>query len=125
MSTLNVANISDGTDTVETGYVVNGSAKAWSRVTYSGGTPSLGSNSLNFSSISDTETGGWTVNFTNSMDNTDYTVSGVVTNDRVGLLASDTASAYTTTQKKMLIQDSRDATQNDWDSTITAHGDLA
>ena len=29
MSTLNVSNISDGTDTVETGYVVNGSAKAW------------------------------------------------------------------------------------------------
>jgi hypothetical protein len=29
MSTLNVANITDGTDTVETGYVVNGSAKAW------------------------------------------------------------------------------------------------
>ena len=29
MSTLNVSNISDGTDTVATGYVVNGSAKAW------------------------------------------------------------------------------------------------
>ena len=29
MSTLSVSNITDGTDTVETGYVVNGSAKAW------------------------------------------------------------------------------------------------
>ena len=27
MSTLNVSNITDGTDTVETGYVLNGSAK--------------------------------------------------------------------------------------------------
>jgi hypothetical protein len=125
MSTLNVSNISDGTTMVGTSYVVNGSAKAWSRVTYFGGTPSLGPSSLNFSSVVDTETGGWTVNFTNSMANTDYTVSGVVTNDRVGLLASDTSSAYTTTQKKMQIQDSRNATQYDWDSTITAHGELA
>ena len=29
MSTLNVSNITDGTDTVGTSYVVNGSAKAW------------------------------------------------------------------------------------------------
>jgi len=100
-------------------------AKSWSRVTYSGGTPSLAGNGFNFSSIADTETGGWTVSFTNSMANTDYTVSGLVTNDRIGLLASDTSSAYTTSQKKMQIQDSRDAGQYDWDSTITTHGDLA
>jgi len=29
MSTLNVSNITDGTTTVGTNYVVNGSAKAW------------------------------------------------------------------------------------------------
>ena len=29
MSTIDVANITDGTDTVATSYVVNGSAKAW------------------------------------------------------------------------------------------------
>jgi hypothetical protein len=123
MSTLQVTNIKATGETASR--AVSGVAAAWSRVTYSGSTPSLGSSSLNFSSVVDTETGGWTVNFTNSMANTDYTVSGVATNDRVGLLASDMSSAYTTTQKKMQIQDSRNATQYDWDSTITAHGDLA
>ena len=34
MSTLNVSNITDGTTTVGTSYVVNGSAKAW--VTFNG-----------------------------------------------------------------------------------------
>jgi len=123
MSTLQVTNIQATGETASR--AVSGVAAAWARITYSGSTPSINPNSLNFSSVADTETGGWTVSFTNSMDNTDYTVSGVVTNDRVGLLASDTSSAYTTTQKKMQVQDSRDATQNDWDSTITAHGDLA
>lgn len=123
MSTLKVTNIQATGETASR--AVSGVAAAWSRVTYSGGTPSLGSSSLNFSSVADTETGGWTVNFSNSMANTDYTISGVVTNDRVGLLASDTPSAYTTTQKRMQVQDSRDATQADWDSTLTIHGDLA
>jgi len=123
MSTLKVTNIQATGETASR--AVSGVAAAWSRVTYSGGTPSLGSSSLNFSSVVDTETGGWTVNFSNSMANTDYTVSGVVTNDRVGLLASDIPSAYTTAQKKMQVQDSRNATQFDWDSTLTIHGDLA
>ena len=123
MSTLKVTNIQATGETASR--AVSGVAAALARITYSSGTPSINPNSLNFSSVADTEVGGWTVSFTNSMDNTDYTVSGVVTNDRVGLLASDTSSAYTTTQKKMQVQDSRDATQNDWDSTITAHGDLA
>ena len=125
MSEIRATTISDVAGTGPIDLYKQSAAKAWSRVTYSGGTPSLGSSSLNFSSVVDTETGGWTVNFTNSMANTDYTVSGVVTNDRVGLLASDTSSAYTTTQKKMQVQDARNATQYDWDSTITAHGDLA
>jgi hypothetical protein len=125
LSDIRANTISDAAGTGPITLTGQSAAKAWSRVTYSGGTPSLGSSSLNFSSVVDTETGGWTVNFTNSMANTDYTVSGVVTNDRVGLLASDTSSAYTTTQKKMQVQDARNATQYDWDSTITAHGDLA
>jgi hypothetical protein len=125
LSEIRATTISDAAGTGPITLTGQSAAKAWSRVTYSGGTPSLGSSSLNFSSVVDTETGGWTVNFTNSMANTDYTVSGVVTNDRVGLLASDTSSAYTTTQKKMQVQDARNATQYDWDSTITAHGDLA
>jgi len=52
MSTLNVANITDGTDTVETGYVVNGSAKAF----FSNSQTSI-DESLNISSIVDSGTG--------------------------------------------------------------------
>ena len=51
MSTLSVSNITDGTDTVETGYVVNGSAKAW--VNFNGASIAINSGSLNISSVTD------------------------------------------------------------------------
>jgi hypothetical protein len=66
MSTLNVANITDGTDTVETGYVVNGSAKAW--VNFDGtGTVAI-RDSVNVSSLVDSGAGNYSINFTNNMD---------------------------------------------------------
>jgi hypothetical protein len=71
MSTLNVSNISDGTDTVETGYVVNGSAKAW--VNFNGtGTVAVRS-SLNTSSITDVGTGNYFQNFTSGIS--DYVIT--------------------------------------------------
>jgi len=68
MSTLNVSNITDGTDTLETGYVLNGSAKAW--VNYKGTTNDIRS-SLNTSSMTDNATGDFTQNFTSSFDGED------------------------------------------------------
>lgn len=69
MSTLNVSNITDGTDTVGTSYVVNGSAKAWAR--YDGASNSV--SSFNVSSLVDDGTAGnTTVSFTNNMANDDY-----------------------------------------------------
>ncbi len=54
---------------VDTDYVVNGSAKAWykatSTVTFSG--------TLNIGSGTDNGSGNYTVNYTNSMANTNYT----------------------------------------------------
>jgi hypothetical protein len=74
MSTLNVSNISDGTDTVETGYVVNGSAKAWVSLSMSGASVN---DSHNVSSISDNGVGEFSMNFSSNMGNTNYThVSG-------------------------------------------------
>ena len=70
MSTLNVANITDGTDTVATGYVVNGSAKAWGFVIGTGTAAIQDSNNL--SSITDNGSGNYTLSYTNSMDNTNY-----------------------------------------------------
>ena len=67
MSTLNVSNISDGTTSVGTGYVVNGSAKAWVN-TNSGGSPL---SSLNVATVTDNGTGNYTINFTSN-----FTIDG-------------------------------------------------
>jgi len=64
MSTLNVSNISDGTDTVETGYVVNGSAKAWATLTFNFSTVL---DSLNVSSGTDLGTANSRINYTNNL----------------------------------------------------------
>ena len=66
MSTLVTSNISDGTTSVGTGYVVNGSAKAWCEATYSGGSPT-NTNSLNVSSLTDVSVGGIGYNLSSAM----------------------------------------------------------
>jgi hypothetical protein len=66
MSTLNVSNISDGTDTVETGYVVNGSAKAW--VNFNGAGTIATRTSLNVSGLTDNGTGDYSVSLTTAFD---------------------------------------------------------
>ena len=66
MSTLNVSNITDGTDTVGTSYVVNGSAKAW--VNFNGdGTVSI-QQSQNISSLTDQGTGQYKVTYVNNFN---------------------------------------------------------
>jgi hypothetical protein len=67
-------NLSDGSTSVPAGYVVNGSAKAWARVTGTG-TASL-DDSLNISSLTDTGTGTYTLSFTSSFDTVNYSTSG-------------------------------------------------
>jgi hypothetical protein len=68
MSTLNVSNITDGTTTVGTSYVVNGSAKAWASFHHVSGVPTLSSGSLNVSSLADNGTGEVGVNFSSSFN---------------------------------------------------------
>lgn len=70
MSTLNVANVTDGTTTVSTNYVVNGSAKAW--VNFNGTGTIAARDSLNLSSLTDNGTGDYTVNLSNNMSNGNY-----------------------------------------------------
>ena len=70
MSTLEVSNLNDGTTTVATTYVTNGSAKAW--VNFQGdGTVAI-RDSLNTSSITDTTTGQYFQNYTSNMNAVDY-----------------------------------------------------
>ena len=70
MSTIIAANISDGTTSVASTYVVNGSTKVW--VNFNGtGTPAI-RGSMNVGSITDNGTGLYTVNFTTAMPDINY-----------------------------------------------------
>jgi hypothetical protein len=71
MSTINAANITDGTTSVPTGYVVNGSAKAW--VNFSQTTTVR--DSVNVASLTDVSTGSTTVSYTNSLANANYCIN--------------------------------------------------
>ena len=73
MSTLSVSNITDGTDTVGTSYVVNGSAKAWFNL--NAATPAL-RDSFNIGSITDQGTGTYDCNFTSALSNANYSAIG-------------------------------------------------
>ena len=86
MSTLSVSNITDGTDTVETGYVVNGSAKAWLARMSMIGTPSVG-DSLNVSSLTDVAGGAVNPNWTTNFNSVNYSHHGA--DYIVGLFNSD------------------------------------
>ena len=85
MSTLVTSNVSDGTDTVGTEYVVNGSAKAWC-VLNQAATNDAFYDSFGLSSSTDDGTGKTTVTFSSSMASGNYatpsmTESGVGFND--------------------------------------------
>ena len=70
MSTLEVSNLNDGTTTVATTFVTNGSAKAW--INLSGtGTIAL-RDSLNTASVVDEGTGDYTANFSSNMSTVNY-----------------------------------------------------
>ena len=73
MSTLVTSNISDGTTSVGTGYVVNGSAKAW--VNFDQVSTNTARDSLNASSMTDFSTGQAHINMTSAFTNTNYAVA--------------------------------------------------
>ena len=75
MSTISVSNITDGTDTVGTSYVVNGSAKAWCHFNGTG-TVAI-SDSFSTSSLTDVSTGQYKTDWTNSFSNSEYACSAL------------------------------------------------
>ena len=74
MSTLEVSNLNDGTTTVATTFVTNGSAKAWADIASAG---SL-SDSFNVSSLGDDGTGDRSVNLTSAMGSVNFAVNSTV-----------------------------------------------
>ena len=73
MSTLTISNLNDGTTTVPTTYVTNGSAKAWCN--FNGNNTITIRDSLNVASLTDNGTANHDVNFTNHMATVGYHVS--------------------------------------------------
>tara|TARA_B100000085_G_C18479117_1_gene486486 strand:- start:32 stop:415 length:384 start_codon:yes stop_codon:yes gene_type:complete len=75
MSTLTISNLNDGTTTVATTYITNGSAKAW--VNFNGtGTVAI-RDSFNASSLTDNAVGDYTISFVNNMANATYAAGGL------------------------------------------------
>jgi hypothetical protein len=74
MSTLTVSNVSDGSLSIPTTYVTNGSAKAW--VNFDGTGTIAARDSLNVSSLTDNGTGVYTVNYTSAFASANYVVGG-------------------------------------------------
>jgi hypothetical protein len=73
MSTIVTSNVSDGTLSIPTTYVTNGSAKAW--VNFNGTGTIATRDSFNVASLTDNGTGDYTVNFSSAMNNTDFAVT--------------------------------------------------
>lgn len=93
MSTLVTSNISDGTTSVGTGYVVNGSAKAWASWSASGGTPTI-SDSLNASSMTDLNIGDAQLNFTSAMSNGSFAVAAASTANSITSVDGRTTAKF-------------------------------
>ena len=93
MSTLNVTNISDGTNSTSTTNVVQGSAKAW--VNFDGdGTAEIRAD-YNISSLEDNGTGSYAVNFTTAFSDANYAAPSCVGGSNgVTDLSSQTASRH-------------------------------
>ena len=79
MSTLVTSNISDGTTSVGTGYVVNGSAKVL--VSYNSDIPTTAiRHSMNVSSLTDNGNGYETIGMSSAFDGADYVGAASVSN---------------------------------------------
>ena len=87
MSTIQAANISDGTDTVGTTYVVNGSAKTL--INFNAVTVTITS-STNVSSLDDGGTGVYGINFNNDFSSTGWSASSM--SERAGSREDQTQS---------------------------------
>jgi len=121
MSTLNVSNISDGTDTVGTSYVVNGSAKAWLQIGNAASTPTI-NNSLNVSSITDLGTGQFDMTATNGFADNDssFTASNRSVSTGLGVFTSANGNSNWVVYTR-----NGSSTFTDYNFSSTVHGDLA
>ena len=123
MSTLNVANITDGVTSVGTEYVVNGSAKAWGQVDQT--VPSL-KDSLNVSSLVDAATGSFDLVFATAMATANYSQTSTALKAGVYYMFASMETPTTTECGTVTFPYSATTTFVDANyACTTVHGDLA
>lgn len=127
MSTLSVSNITDGTTTVGTSYVVNGSAKAW--LNFNGtGTIAI-RDSVNVASLTDQGTARYSINLSSSMSNASYSInalSGGTDNDANTSLEATSNHTITASEYRLVLRQSSGNTLEDMSHVFSSiHGDLA
>jgi hypothetical protein len=121
MSTIISANVSDGTLSIPTTFVTNGSAKMW--VNFNGTGTIAARDSFNVSSLTDNGTGDYAVNFSSAMVNDDFSMVGTSC-----FTGSDTwvQNAQDQTVSFADVHVTRGGSLNDASIiSINVHGDLA
>ena len=129
-SILNVDQIQNAAASisVDTTYVVNGTAKAFAITGYSSGTPQT-TDLFNVSSLSDTSTGRMGVNFTSAFDSVNYTKIGAAgLNESANyycVVHEDAANSSSASVAQMLFVNHNNAADDPTKAHLTFHGDLA
>ena len=108
---------------LDTSYVVNGSAKAW--VNYKGTTTNEVRDSLNVASVSDDAVGVFTVNYSNSFNNSSYSATGSI--DGSGIVSGAVLEIRSYGTGSLGLRSMHSNLSNTDMSTICTdiHGDLA
>ena len=107
---------------VDTDYVVNGSAKAWVRYDQ---TSVSTQSSLNVSSVDDDAAGNWDVNFTANMADGDYAMASSIQNGSGGGRVTGTNSTTSSEISMVTRNASTAAVLDSEDCCVSALGDLA
>ena len=108
---------------MDTDYVVNGSAKAW--VNFNGEGTIASRDTFNVSSLDDDNTGEYRINFTNNMGNANYAPSGMAEGDgKVVIEDSNYSSNVTTSYLDVDCKNGGTFIDREVVCT-TVHGDLA
>jgi hypothetical protein len=124
MSTIIASNISDGTTSVASTYVVNGSAKAW--VNFNGtGTVAI-RDSLNVSSITDNGSAHYSITVASALGNANYTVTAMSQDGGYGNFVAFSGSvAPTATDIRIYNFSSQSSTADGPRICLSYQGDLA
>jgi len=116
--------ITDGTTSVATSFVTNGSAKAW--VNFNGTGTIAARDSFGLSGLTDLGTGRYTITTSSAFGNSNYMAAGMPQDSGVGdLLSVDAATAPTTTAFTFYNFSNSPSAADTARVFVAFHGDLA